>query len=56
MSASRTPDGAFLAQADAEAVGRAAAEAGVVLLELRPADGAGLEQLFLELTANGGTR
>ncbi|GAA4449367.1 ATP-binding cassette domain-containing protein [Phytohabitans houttuyneae] len=56
VSASRTPDGAFLAQADAEAVGRAAAEAGVVLLELRPADGAGLEQLFLELTANGGTR
>jgi ABC-2 type transport system ATP-binding protein len=44
---SRAPDGALLAKAGAEAVGRAAA--GTVLLELRPADG-GLEQLFLNLT------
>jgi ABC-2 type transport system ATP-binding protein len=43
--------GALLVDADAEAVGRAAAAAGVVLLELRPADGAGLEELFLTLTA-----
>jgi ABC-2 type transport system ATP-binding protein len=33
-------------------VGRAAAAAGVVLTELRPAEGAGLEELFLELTAD----
>ncbi len=45
-------DGALVVEAPAEAVGRAAAAAGVVLLELRPADGGGLEQLFLELTAS----
>ena len=38
-------------QADAEAVGQAAADAGVALTELRPAGGGGLEQLFLTLTA-----
>ncbi|GLZ13880.1 ABC transporter [Actinomadura sp. NBRC 104425] len=43
-------DGAFLVDADAAAVGRAAARAGVVLLELRQADGGGLEELFLSLT------
>jgi ABC-2 type transport system ATP-binding protein len=51
-----TPDGALVAQAEAETVGRAAAAAGLVLLELRPADGGGLEQLFLELTSNGAAR
>ncbi|GAA0813799.1 ABC transporter ATP-binding protein [Spirilliplanes yamanashiensis] len=44
-------DGALLVHADAEAVGRAAAAAGTVLLELRAADNGGLEQLFLSLTA-----
>lgn len=39
-------------QATAEQVGRAAAASGVVLLELRPAQGAGLEQMFLELTSD----
>jgi ABC-2 type transport system ATP-binding protein len=43
--------GGLIADADAEAVGRAAAAAGVVLLELRPAEGAGLEELFLSLTS-----
>jgi ABC-2 type transport system ATP-binding protein len=43
-------DGALLVEAEAEAVGRVAAAAGLVLLELRPAEGAGLEQLFLSLT------
>ncbi|MBO2450048.1 ATP-binding cassette domain-containing protein [Actinomadura barringtoniae] len=44
-------DGSFVVQASAEAVGRAAAAAGTVLLELRQAqDGGGLEQLFLSLT------
>jgi ABC-2 type transport system ATP-binding protein len=34
-----------------EEVGKAAAAAGVALVELRPADGAGLEEMFLQLTA-----
>ena len=42
--------GARLVDAPAEAIGRAAADGGVVLLELRPADGSGLEELFLRLT------
>jgi ABC-2 type transport system ATP-binding protein len=33
-------------------VGKVAAEAGIVLAELRPADGAGLEELFLQLTSD----
>ena len=37
--------------ATAEQVGRAAAAAGQVLVELRAADGAGLEELFFTLTA-----
>jgi ABC-2 type transport system ATP-binding protein len=45
-------DGGLRAECDPVDVGRAAATAGVVLLELRPADGAGLEELFLELTAD----
>jgi ABC-2 type transport system ATP-binding protein len=44
------PDG-LLAQAEAVQVGQIAFAAGVPLLELRPADGAGLEEMFLELTA-----
>ena len=44
-------DGALLVHAEAEPVGRAAAAAGAVLLELRAADNGGLEQLFLSLTA-----
>jgi ABC-2 type transport system ATP-binding protein len=43
-------DGAVLVEAEAEDVGRAAAADGVVLLELRPAESAGLEQLYLSLT------
>ena len=37
--------------ADPEHVGWHAAHAGVALLDLRPAEGAGLEEMFLELTA-----
>jgi ABC-2 type transport system ATP-binding protein len=44
-------DGGLVVDADAEQVGRVAAATGHVLLELRPADGGGLEQLFFELTA-----
>jgi ABC-2 type transport system ATP-binding protein len=43
-------DGALLVEAEAEAVGRVAAAAGLVLVELRPADSGGLEELFLSLT------
>ena len=45
-------DQALRADADAERVGRVAHEAGIPLIELRTADGAGLEELFLELTAD----
>jgi ABC-2 type transport system ATP-binding protein len=38
--------------ADPEPVGRIAQEAGVALIELRPSDGAGLEEMFLALTAD----
>jgi ABC-2 type transport system ATP-binding protein len=51
LSATPGSDGALLVEAEAEHVGRAAAAAGVVLLELRPADTGGLEELFLTLTA-----
>jgi ABC-2 type transport system ATP-binding protein len=51
LTSTRTADGAHLVDAEAAAVGRAAAASGVVLLELRAADGARLEDLFLELTA-----
>jgi ABC-2 type transport system ATP-binding protein len=38
--------------ADAEIVGQTAAAAGIALTELRSADGAGLEEMFLALTAD----
>ncbi|MGE4427927.1 MAG: ABC transporter ATP-binding protein [Solirubrobacteraceae bacterium] len=45
-------DGVELVATDeTEVVGRLALDAGIVLLELRPADGAGLEHLFLSLTS-----
>ncbi|MFG3708610.1 ABC transporter ATP-binding protein [Micromonospora sp. NPDC047670] len=46
----------LLVRTDAEAVGQAAADAGVALTELRPAGSGGLEQLFLTLTAGASTR
>ena len=47
-----TPVGEGLnTEASPEQVGKAAAAAGVALVELRQADGAGLEEMFLELTA-----
>jgi len=42
----------FRVDADAETVGRVAWSAGVALTELRAADGAGLEEMFLALTAD----
>ena len=44
-------DCALLVRAEAESVGRVAADVGAVLLELRPAGGSGLEELFLTLTS-----
>ena len=51
LPATPTSDGAFVVQSGPEAIGRATADAGVVLLELRPAGTGGLEQMFLTLTA-----
>jgi ABC-2 type transport system ATP-binding protein len=47
---SRTDD-ALRVDADPDVVGQVARDAGVALTELRAADGAGLEEMFLELTA-----
>ncbi|MBA2457043.1 MAG: ATP-binding cassette domain-containing protein [Nocardioidaceae bacterium] len=49
--ATRAGDG-LIADANTEQVGRAAAAERVVLTELRAAEGAGLEQMFLSLTAD----
>jgi ABC-2 type transport system ATP-binding protein len=43
-----------LVEAEPEVVARAALAGGVVLHRLAPAEGAGLERLFFELTASGG--
>jgi ABC-2 type transport system ATP-binding protein len=51
LTGTTTTDGGVVVQADAETIGRAAADAGLVLLELRPAGSGGLEQMFLTLTA-----
>jgi ABC-2 type transport system ATP-binding protein len=44
-------DGALRTDADPALVGTVALRAGIALTELRPADGAGLEEMFLQLTA-----
>ena len=49
---SETSDGALLVDAQPEAIGRAALAGQVVLVELRPAGGSGLEEMFLQLTAD----
>jgi ABC-2 type transport system ATP-binding protein len=45
-------DGSLRTEADTAAVGRAAYDGGVVLTELRNAESGGLEEMFLELTAD----
>jgi ABC-2 type transport system ATP-binding protein len=45
------PDGGLHTEAAAARVGQVALAAGVALTELKSADGAGLEEMFLELTA-----
>jgi ABC-2 type transport system ATP-binding protein len=52
VPATHRADGSWLAEAEPVAVGRAAAAAGLVLTELRAADGSGLEELFLQLTGD----
>ncbi len=52
LTATRSGDGALHTDADPELVGRIALHAGVALTELRSADSAGLEEMFLELTAD----
>jgi ABC-2 type transport system ATP-binding protein len=52
VTSSPVGDDGLLAQADAARVGRIAFAAGVPVSELRPADGAGLEEMFLKLTAD----
>src|SRR5689334_22901012 len=51
LRSSARPAGGLLVDASIEEVGRAAAAAGAVLTELRAAEGAGLEEMFLQLTA-----
>ncbi|MCW2755207.1 MAG: transporter related protein [Marmoricola sp.] len=51
ISSSVTSEGAVRTDADPEQVGLIALEARIALTELRAADGAGLEEMFLELTA-----
>ena len=51
-SSATAHDDALRVEADPERVGQLAHGAGAALLELRPAEGAGLEDLFLELTAD----
>jgi len=45
-------DGGFRSDSEPIEVGRAAAAAGVVLAELKAAEGAGLEEMFLQLTSD----
>ena len=54
LSAAPHPDGGFLVDAAPEAVGRAALGGGVALTRLGRSEGAGLEQLFFDLTAPAG--
>jgi ABC-2 type transport system ATP-binding protein len=51
IASSRSDDGALRTDADATLVGKVALEAGIALTELRAED-AGLEDMFLELTAS----
>jgi ABC-2 type transport system ATP-binding protein len=46
-----TGDGALRSDAGAAVIGRVALQAGVALTELRAAEGAGLEEMFLQLTS-----
>ena len=51
-STARGSKDALRVEADPDVVGQVALRAGVALVELRAAEGAGLEEMFLELTAD----
>ncbi|MFI0791421.1 ABC transporter ATP-binding protein [Micromonospora rubida] len=51
-----SPGGGLLVPAEPGVVGQAAADAGVALIELRPAGAGGLEHLFLTLTGGTSTK
>jgi ABC-2 type transport system ATP-binding protein len=51
LTVTASDGGALRTDADAVLVGKVAFEAGIALTELRAATGAGLEEMFLELTA-----
>jgi ABC-2 type transport system ATP-binding protein len=51
ITVTRSAPDTLRAEAEPEVVGRIALTAGIALAELRAADGAGLEEMFLELTA-----
>ena len=52
LEATVAEDGSLRTEADTAEVGRAAYDGGVVLTELRNAESGGLEEMFLELTAD----
>ncbi|MCW2753662.1 MAG: transporter [Marmoricola sp.] len=52
IKASPSGDGGMRTEAEPIDIGRIAAAESIVLTELRPAEGAGLEELFLELTGD----
>ena len=52
IAATPSGDGGFRSESEPVEVGRAAASAGVVLVELKRAEGAGLEEMFLQLTSD----
>jgi ABC-2 type transport system ATP-binding protein len=56
IGGTRAADGGFLADAEPEAVGRAALAGGVALTHLAPSESAGLEQLFFDLTGDDGPK
>jgi ABC-2 type transport system ATP-binding protein len=51
LAVTLTADGSVHTEAEPEAVGQLALRAGLALTELRSADGDGLEEIFLQLTA-----
>jgi ABC-2 type transport system ATP-binding protein len=51
LTATPSDGGALRTGADAALAGKVAFDAGIALTELRAATGAGLEEMFLELTA-----
>ncbi len=52
IAATPSGDGGFRSESEPIEVGRAAASAGVVLVELKRAEGEGLEEMFLQLTSD----